>query len=364
MRKILMALAVLLAIGAGIAWWQLRPLPVLTVTTWAGAYGRAQAAAQMRPYAAVSRVDVHIAEHEGGLDDLIRQVQSRNYQGDVIDFELPDAVEACHRGLLERIDAAALPPGSDGVAAAQDFIPGAIGPCWVGSIAYSQAIIFDTGRFAGPPPKSAQDFFDTIRFPGRRALNRTRAKGNLEMALLADGVAPKIVYPLLSTPGGIDRAFTKLQSLKPGLIWWGGSTKPMALVRDHAAAFATALNADIYDAAHNGDDPGVIWDRQLYQFDVFAIPAGDPHKDTAWDFIRFATGSAPLAGVADWVPYGPARRSSLALVSRNPETHQAMTPWLPTAPDHFATAFALDDEWWRSHGAAIAPRWQAFVDAP
>ena len=79
------------------------------------------------------------------------------------------------------------------------------------------------------------------------------------------------------------------------------------------------------------------------------------------DFIRYATGPAPLAGVAGWVPYGPARRSAMALVGKNPDLGIAMTPWLPTA--HFDSAFAVDDAWWQAHGPALAPRWQAWLNA-
>src|ERR1700710_424714 len=126
-RKLLL-IAVLVLIGAaGAYYWTTRPLPILTVTSWAGAYGRAQAAAQMRPYAAARHVDVHLAQWDGELSGL---------KGDVVDFELPGAVDACARGLLEKIDPAELPVGSGGVPAAKDFFPGAFGPCWIGSIVY------------------------------------------------------------------------------------------------------------------------------------------------------------------------------------------------------------------------------------
>ena len=38
-----------------------------------------------------------------------------------------------------------------------------------------------------------------------------------------------------------------------------------------------------------------------------------------------------------------------------------MRPLLPTAPENFRHAFAIDDGWWLAHGAAIASRWQEFV---
>jgi putative spermidine/putrescine transport system substrate-binding protein len=348
-RKILLAaLAVVLA-GAGALYWYMRPLPVLTVTSWAGPYGRAQAAAQMRPYAASHRVDVHIAQWEGELSDL---------KGDVVDFELPKAVEACEHGLLEKIDAGALPAGEDGSPAAKDFVPGAIGPCWVGSIVYSQVII--TGKFPGAAPQSLTDFFDTAKFPGRRALKRGSGKYNLEMALLADGVAPKDVYPTLGTEAGLEHAFAKLESLGPNLIWYDRDSEPLRLIGDGQASFATALNGQLADAAKQGTAPSVIWDLQLYELDVFGIPANGPKKDIAMDYIRFATGSRPLAAVSAWVPYGPARRSSLPFLGKNPDGPD-MRPYLPTA--HFGAAFAVDDIWWFRNGAQVEAKWRAWQAA-
>ena len=346
--KILLVLLVVLLAGAAALYWYMRPLPVLTVTSWAGAYGRAQAAAQMRPYAASHRVDVHIAEWEGNLNDI---------KGDVIDFELPKAVEACQRGLLEKIDARTLPDGDDGVSADKDFVEGAIGPCWVGNNVYSQIII--AGKLPGAQPATLADFFDREKFPGKRALKRGSGKYNLEMALLADGVTPKAVYATLATDDGIARALTKLDSLKPDLVWYDKDGEAVDLVASGAARFATALNGQAFEAMQHGKALTLIWDRQLYEFDAFGVPLNDPRKDMAMDFIRFATGSAPLAGVADWQPFGPARRSGLALVRMNPDTHVAMRDFLPTA--HFATAFAVDDAWWRAHGDEVDAAWRHWL---
>jgi hypothetical protein len=48
-------------------------------------------------------------------------------------------------------------------------------------------------------------------------------------------------------------------------------------------------------------------------------------------------------------------------VKSNPETGLAMRPLLPTAPENFVHAFAINDGWWLAHGGTIAPRWQEFV---
>src|SRR3569833_4786685 len=141
-RRILLSLAFLLIALIAALWWFSRPLPILTVTTWAGPYGRAQASAQMRPYAAEKSVDVRIAQWDGDLAEVERAVDTKQIKGDVIDFELPKAVDACKRGLLERIDPAFLPDGADGKNARADFVPGAIGLCWVACFVFFLVLFF------------------------------------------------------------------------------------------------------------------------------------------------------------------------------------------------------------------------------
>ena len=206
---ILGAAAAALIVLVGVFLWLTRTLPVLTVATWSGPYSRAQANAMFRTYGSAKSYDVRIALYDGGLNELQQMVRSGRYDWDVMDFELPDAIAACRLGLLEHIDAASLPPGADGSPAAKDFVKNAVGPCWVGSVVYSQIIAYAPHRYGEARPQTAADFFDLKRFPGPRALRRG-AKFNLELALLADGVKPADIYDALLTPVGIDRALAKL----------------------------------------------------------------------------------------------------------------------------------------------------------
>ena len=359
---ILSVVGVVLLALVGAYFWLTRTLPIITVATWAPPYSQAQMNAMFIPFGRAKSYDVRFAVYDGGLSELTQMVGNRQYRWDVMDYELPDAIAACREGLLEHIDPASLPAGDNGAPAAKDFVKAAVGPCWVGSVVYAQVIAYAPAHFKGAQPQTAADFFDLKRFPGPRALRRG-AKYNLELALLADGMSPSDIYDALLTPVGIDRALAKLGTLKGSIVWWNSSTDAVAMLGDGRAAMATVLNGDVYDAAQHHNVLNVIWDRQLYELDVFGVPKGDPRKDVALDFVRFATASRPLAGVASWVPYGPARQSSLPLVGENPELHIAMTPYLPTQKSHFATAFAVDDEWWQLHGADIDPRWQAWLAA-
>jgi putative spermidine/putrescine transport system substrate-binding protein len=360
-RTVLLIVLLLVLAGAGWLAWTTRPRPVLTLATWAGPYARAQADAMVHPYEAQTRIFVRLADYGGGLSALRRQVADHHYDWDVVDLELPEAVAACDAHLLEPITPAMLPPGATGPDAG-DFVPGAIGPCWIGSVVYSQVIAYAPGRFGGAAPRQVSDFFDLERFPGKRGLNRNHAKFNLELALLADGVEPKNVYRVLGTPAGLARALAKLDTIRTAIVWYGKSREAMARLATGAVAMTTVLNGDAFAAIATHHQPArILWDRQLYELDVFAIARGNPKKAQAMAFIRFATSAAALARMADWLPYGPARRAALPLVGRNPETGLAMTSYLPSEERNFRTAFAVNDDWWNSHGKAVEAKWQAWL---
>ena len=358
MRKVLLialgVVAALLVILAGVYVWLTWPTPTVRLATWTGTYGRAQSFALMAPYKTATGIDLRIAHYDGGTSDIEKQVASKTYDWDVVDLELPDAVKACDAGLLEKLDTAALPNTGD-------FVKGAVGPCWVGSMVYSQIIAYSPTRFAANTPRTLRDVFDLQNFPGPRALKKASAKFNLEMALLASGVAPSEIYKTLETEAGIAKALAKLNTLKPWIIWIEPGDKASVMIAQGQAAFGAVLNGEVFDAEQEQIKLGIIWDGQLYQLDVFAIPAGNPNKKRAFGFIQFATSPESLARVAEWVPYGPSRRSALTKVGRNPELNIEMSPWLPTQPANFRTAFLIDDAWWQKHGPRVEARWQSWL---
>ena len=349
----------LAATGGGVVYWLSLPLPSITVVSWGDAYQRAQMVTMFHPYTDETGVGVTAIAYGGGLREVRQQVESGEVTWDVVDFEYNDAITACREGLLEEIDAGALPPGADGTPASEDFIPGAIGPCWVGSIVYSHMIAADPARF-DTAPTVVSDFFDLERFPGARGLRDSGPQYNLELALLADGVAPEMVYPTLESEEGVMRAFAKLDTIKPSIRWWQRLDDSLGALEAGDVAMTTTLNGRMFDAAMEGKDILPLWHGQLYEFDVFAIPKGSANRELAEEFIRFATASAPLAGQAGRLPFGPARRSALALIRPHPQTGVETRPFLPTAPENFRNALALDWDWWAAHGEELDARWTAW----
>lgn len=357
----LIGVAVLAAAATFLALsWLLSEPDRITVATWEGAYGRSQAVALFRPFTEETGTAVRGVEYDGGIDEIVEQAASGDVAWDVIDLELPDAERACTEGLLEPLSIAGLAPGVDGTPAAQDFVPGALGPCWVGTMVYSQIVAYDPARLP-VAPASLGDFFDLKRFPGARGLRGTGPKYNLELALLADGVAPSDIYIELSREEGIARAFAKLDTIKPSIVWWRKSGEPIDLVSRGEVAMTTALNGRVFDAAIVAKRSiAALWDRQLYEFDAFAVPKGAPHREDAFAFIRFATAPERLATQARFVPFGPARHSALPLVGAHAELDIEMMPHLPTAKANFANALLVDAAWWSVNRETLTARWNAW----
>lgn len=330
----------------------------LTLVSWGGAYTKSQMLAFVRPYEEQTGTRIEVLDYTGGLDDIRNQVRSLNVRWDVVDLELSDALRGCEEGLLEKIDPAQLAPAPDGIPATGDFIAGSYTDCAVGTVIWSTVIAYDQRRFRDNPPQHIGDFFDIRRFPGARALRKT-PKANLEWALLADGVDPDKIYDVLSTAQGLDRAFALLDRIKPYLVWWEAGTEPPTLLESGQVAMTSAYNGRIQEAVDERRAPfALIWDHQIWNIDLLAIPKGDRNRERALDFIRFATAPAQLAEQARLIAYGPVRQSALARIEPQRRAQ------LPTHPDNFGNALRLDARWWAENYTRINQRFEAWLRRP
>jgi putative spermidine/putrescine transport system substrate-binding protein len=290
-------------------------------------------------------------------------VEAGNVTIDAASVDYADALRLCDEGLLEPIDAATLPPAPDGTPAIDDFLPGAVTDCLVSTDVYSTVYAYDTTKYPENPPTTVADFFDLEKFPGKRGI-RKGAKGTLEMALLADGVPPAEIYTVLSTPEGLDRAFAKLDTIKADTVWWEAGAQPPQLLADGEVAMTVAWNGRIFNAAVAEGKPfKIVWDGQVYELEGFVIPKGAPNKDAALEFIKFATGTEPLAHAAEWISYGPPRKSSAPLVGLYQDGKTEMAPNLPTSPENMTNALASDYGFWVDRDTELNERFNAWISA-
>ena len=333
----------------------------LTVMSWGGAYGNSHMEAYVKPFEQETGTDVEMVDADNPATPIKAQVEAGNVSVDVASVEYADGIRLCDEGLLEEIDPAILKPAPDGTAAEEDFLPDAVTDCLVSTDVYSTIYAYDAEEFADDAPSTIADFFDLEAYPGQRGMRKT-AKANLEMALMADGVAPDEVYAALETPEGVDRAFAKLDEIKDQIVWWEAGAQPPQLLADGEVALSTAYNGRIFNAVQEEGQPfEIVWDGQVYELEGFVVPRGAPNMEAAMDFIAFATGPEPLANAAEYISYGPPRRSSGGMVGTFQGTDVEMMPNLPTSEQNLQNALQSSYEFWADREIELNERFNAWL---
>ena len=333
----------------------------ITVTSFGGAYTKSQLEAHYKPFSQKFGIKVNSADYNGGIAQIRAQVESGNVSWDVVDLETQDLTAACDEGLLEMIDISKVPAGADGTPAGKDFIPGAVHECGVGNIIWSTVIAYDKTKFPGKKPSKLADFFDIKKFPGMRGLSK-RPNGIIEYALMADGVAPKDVYDVLSEKAGVDRAFAKLETIKDSVLFWETYAQGPQMLADGEVTMTVAANGRIFNAIVKENKTfAIIWDNQIYNMDYYVVPKGSKNVKNAMKFVMFATSSQALADQTKWISYGPVRKSSVPLITTYHGTSVNMQPHMPTAPANFKTALANSPEWWADNQDEMIKRYNAWL---
>ncbi|MDX2259570.1 MAG: extracellular solute-binding protein [Hyphomicrobiaceae bacterium] len=323
----------------------------LRIATFAGGYGMAQRQAVIDPFAAARGIAVEIVARDSA--DIATGA-------DVVEIGAGDLERLCGEGRLLPLDPAILPDSSEGNPASEDFLPGSLKRCGVGSLAWSAVIAANRAAFKGRPPMSPADAFDTRRFPGKRAFLR-RPQHLMEAVLIADGVPARDVYTTLATNEGVDRVLGRLDGFFRDIIWVEDAKAAMEAVESGQAAIAQVFSGRAFFSLVRGADIALVWDGQIYALNYWAIPAATAAPDLAKEFVAHATAPQQLAAVAVQFPYGPTRVSALPLSRRHAVADVELAPYLPTTPENLSRALAFDEAWWAQHRARIETRFDAWL---
>ena len=321
----------------------------LTVTSWGGAYTKSQEKAYFEPFAKATGATVLQDEWSGETAKLKAMVETGQVTWDVVDIEPAHALQGCDEGWLDEVDYEAL-GGRD------KFIDGAAMDCAVGTIVFGTIYAYDAGKFPNGGPTTMADLWDVEKFPGPRALRKS-PKTTLEFALIADGVPAKDVYEVLSTDEGVDRAFKKLDEIRPHVkVWWTAGAQPPQLLADGEVVMTTAWNGRIYDAVKNsGKNFKIVWDGQGMDFNLWGMPKGSPHHDLASKFVAFTVTPEVMSQQSKYISYGPTLKEAIALVPED------ILIDLPTAPENTKNAFVVSTEFWADHDEELTERFNNWL---
>lgn len=320
----------------------------LTITSGGGAYQKAEHMAIFEPFSKATGIKITEAEYDYGIAKIKAMVETNSVSWDVVDVSSSEALRLCDEGILETIDWKKLGLDRGKFFASDKF------DCGVPNAISATVIAYDKDRLPNGP-KTIADLFDLQKFPGKRGLIKG-SYANLEWALIADGVAVKDAEKVLATPGGVDRAFKKLDTIKKNVVWWTSGQQPVQLLADGEVIMTAAYNGRIYDAVKNsGKHFEIMWDAAVLNFNLWTIPKGTPRRDDGYKFIAFAASPQSQAELTRYIPYGPSNNDALGLVD------PAMLSNLPTAPDKVAVAVERDAEFGNEKGDELSQRFSAWL---
>jgi len=320
----------------------------VTVISSGGAYQEALRKSIFEPFVKATGSKLAEGQWSFELAKIRAMVETNTVSWDVVESYGSMVLKMCDEGIIEKIDWKKL--GLD-----RTKFMGSVGQeCGVPTQINATILAYDKDKLANGP-KTITDLFDTTKFPGKRGLWKSPI-GNLEWALIADGVPINEINKVLNTPDGVDRAFKKLDTIKKDVIWWSAGAQPPQLLADGQVVMTAAFNGRIYDAVKNGGKHfEIVWDAQVAGWAYWVIPKGSPRQDDAYKFIAFAVSPQAQADLTRYMPYGPANIDAMPLVD------PAILPQLANAPDHLERALEPNLSFWAEHGDELRQRFTAWL---
>ena len=335
------ALAALLATTSGAS------AADLLISSAGGAWQTAQRQAWYTPFAKKMHITFNEEETPDGVARVQAMEQAHNVTIDLVTVETATVLKGCDSGILQRLDYRK-------IAKRSEFLPGAALDCGVGLDVYGDVLGYDS-TVLKDGPTSVLALFDTKRWPGKRAMRKV-PQGNLEWALMADGVPIDQVYKVLATPAGVDRAFRKLDTIKKDIVWWEAGAQPPQLLASHEVVMTTAWNGRIQNPIDQDHKPfRIAWDNQIIEYDMVSIPKDAPHPDLAYKYLAYISQPQVNGRLGEFIPYGPVVTAAAKFVPA------ATLAKLPTAPDHMKKVLVADVEFWGDHGEDLTKRFNAWL---
>jgi putative spermidine/putrescine transport system substrate-binding protein len=301
--------------------------------------------ALVKPFAETSGVPVTVVDATVDVADLKAHPAAADDGWDLVITNSAVSGAACDQKLVEKLDWQAI-GGKD------HYQPLGEGDCSVGAVLDAVTLTWDRDKFPASPTWA--DFWDIAKYPGKRGL-RQGAKGNLEIALMADGVAPGDVYRTLKSADGVERAFRKLDQLKPYLSFWAMSGEgPKSLGAGDVLMTSALVNRVVAADKENHRNFAVQWTGAVLRVEAWAMLKASPNAAAATKFLAFVGDPKVAARLAPIGLGGMAKGSADGL----PPDEAAFSPAVTA---NQSAALILDPQFWRDDGGKLAARFDAWM---
>ena len=307
--------------------------------SWGGAYQDAEKVSYCEPFAKATGATV-VQDGPMNVAKFRAMASSGTPDWDVVDITGGFLEVAAKDGLLEKIDPK--------LVTLSRIEPRFVHEYGVGCIVWSYNLGYSTTAFPNGAPTTWADLFDLKKFPGKRTV-LDQPVASLEVALLADGVAPDKLYPL-----DVDRAFKKLDQIKVQTVFWTTNSQSQQLFVDREVEAGIILNGRVYDAAQKGAKIALSWEQNIQAVDYLVVPKGSKNRDAAMRLIDTMTVAENQAKVANLIAYSPTNIEAYKTIDAKLE------PWLCTTPENTKKGFIMSQLYWRDHLKDLTERWTAW----
>jgi putative spermidine/putrescine transport system substrate-binding protein len=308
----------------------------LTFVSYGGIYQDGQMKAAVDPFATESGARIL---QDGPTDNakIKAQVDSGNVTWDVIDST--NVVTAQHCGdLFMPIDTSIVDVSKIPAGAKTD-------DCSVPAMSYGLIVVYNTKKYGANPPKSWADFYDTAKFPGKRAVQGSSGEldpGVLEGALLADGVAPDKIYPI-----DAERALRKMSTIRDDFVFWTTGANAQQLIESGQVDMALVWSGRAYSAVKNGAPFAPMWNQWMPEADTITVPKGAKNPKASMALINYYLGAQQQAKLAELTSYSPIN------VDSKPQLDELAKSFVTTSPERDKDKFPLDIAWWSKNNDAM-----------
>lgn len=310
---------------------------ILTYTSFGGAFQEAETAAWLEPYQAENPGVTIQQDQPIDLAKLKAMQESGNVTWDVISTGDSDPYN--NEETLEPIDCEIV--DCDAFIESGHF-DGFRAPYYT----WATVLAYNTEKTGGEPPSGWADFFDTEKFPGKRALWSYVTADTLEPALVADGVPSDQLYPL-----DVDRALAKLREIKDNIIWYETGAECQELVSSGEAVMGNCWNGRIYEAQQQGEPVDIQWNECFLLIGSLGVPKGSKNVEEAMKLVAYIT-SEKSVELSKHIAYGPTNKHVLD------EVEDELKPFLPTS--HSDRCIQVDRRWMIDNAPAVQEALQKF----
>lgn len=308
----------------------------LTVVSYGGGYQEAQDKAFFTPFAEANPSIAVRQDSPTSNAKLKAMVESGNVTWDIALVDDSFGLES---------DADWLEPIDYSIVDKSKFLDGYAGTYRVGADVEATVIAYRTDQ--DKVPANLADFFDTEKFPGKRALWKFAPGGIFEAALIADGVAPDALYPL-----DIARALKKLDTIKDDIIWWEAGAQAEQLLASGEASFGLVWVSRAINAGESGT-VGISWGQWMTQNGFWVVPKGTKNKEAAMKALEFFTSAPQQIEFTKYMPYGPTNKHATDGVDGRYKGN------LPT--DHLDGRVVVDSAWWNVNQGDVDAEFQDWL---